>query len=460
MELKAKYQYTHFIYPFVVEDKNYISFINSLISKNKLWKMYVSESQNDEELYNFYLPYMRRFLFPTIFWSSEYKKQFKMMSNFKKANVVSKLSCVTFEYNLANIKTGSVEAKRFGEIDFDISKISLICFEPGICFLDIKTEIEYDDEFIDFNKILDFNHTFRNLTPRAIDKVNSSALIKAKNIDKIESIAKFIKSVTQGFETTDLEKIYYDKMFTYSYVCIKDWENPDDINKFENEFYKLQYVMESKSTAIFNKDFEKLKENTYSRWDYSKFGFSRESGIVMVSDKEKYDITRMPYMYEKTYLYMLLLAFYQRISLINFSQDLLKEDKTMVKTLKKRFTKFTNISWFSQITNSEHGMDVWRKWQQAFELHTLFEEVRKEYMEYYDFVVANGQERINQILMIMYAVSVIFTGLSIFMQYFSSKEILFLEPIVFILILMCILSYPLYKCLSYIKHKLESNKPF
>lgn len=460
MGLNAKYQYTHFIYPFVVEDKNYINFINSLITKNKQWRMYVSEQKNDEELYNFYLPYMRRFLFPTIFWSSEYKKSFKAMSNLRKSSIVSKLSCVTFEYNLSNIKTGSVEAKHFGEIDFDISKISLICFEPGICFLDIKTELEYDDELIDFNKILDFNHHFRNLTPRAIAKIDNKTVIKARNIDKIESIVKFIKSVTFGYETNDLEKIYYDKMFTYSYVCVDSWNKVEDFKNIENDFYKLQYVMDSKSTAIFDNEFSKLKENSYSRWQYSKFGFSKESGVVLVSDKEKYDITRMPYMYEKTYLYMLLLAFYQRISLINFSQDLLKEDKTMVKNLKSRFTRFTNISWFSQITNSEHGMDVWRKWQQAFELPSLFEEVKKEYMQYYDFVVANGQERINQILMIMYVVNITLSGLNMLIQYFNLKAITWLEPFVLALMALCILSYPVYICGSYIKHKLERNKKY
>ncbi len=460
MGLKAKYQYTHFIYPFVVEDKKYTNFISSLLSKSKQWKMYVSEHKNDEELYNFYLPYMRRFLFPTIFWSSEYKKIFKGMNILKKSNIVSKLSCVTFEYNLANIKTGSVTAKHYGEIDFDISKIALICFEPGICFLDIKTELEYDEELIDFNKILDFNHYFRNLTPRSISKIDQKNVIKAKNIDKIESIAKFIKSVTSDFETNDLEKIYYDKMFTYSYVCVDSWNKKDDFKNIENDFYKLQYVMESKSTAIFNNEFSKLKENSYSRWEYSKFGFSKESGVVLVSDKEKYDITRMPYMYEKTYLYMLLLAFYQRISLINFSQDLLKEDKTMVKTLKERFTRFTNISWFSQITNSEHGMDVWRKWQLAFELPSLFEEVRKEYMQYYDFVVANGQERINQILLIMYVVNITLSGLGMLIQYFDLKTVSWLEPFVLTMMAFCALSYPAYTCVSYIKHKLERNRKY
>ena len=68
------------------------------------------------------------------------------------------------------------------------------------------------------------------------------------------------------------------------------------------------------------------------------FGFSRESGVVFVSDKEKYDITRMPYNFEKRYLYMVLIALYQRISLINFSQNLMRQDKTAVKKLKKNLS--------------------------------------------------------------------------------------------------------------------------
>ena len=103
-------------------------------------------------------------------------------------------------------------------------------------------------------------------------------------------------------------------------------------------------------------------------------------------------------------------------------------------------------------------MDIWEKWQQAFELPTLFEEVRKEYVEYYDYVVANGQERINQILMIMYIVSITLSGLSMLMEYSNLKEMSWFEPFIVIMMIGCIISYPAYLCASYIKHKLERNK--
>lgn len=456
MSLKVKYQYTHFIYPFVVEERNYISFINSILN-NKDWNLKVHNYNDDKESYDFFLPYMRKFLFPTLFWDKLAEKNYKMMSEIKKALAISKLSCVTFEYKLDNIKNGSISNNRsYGAIQFDISNITLICFKSGICFFNIKTQIEDKEEFIDFDKILDFNYSFRNLSPRSNLNNKKVSKIKAKKIDKIENISIFIKSIISGFETDDIEKIYYDKMFTYSYVCVDSWENKNDIEKMKNDFFKFQYVMDSKSTALFNNDCKKLNENIYSRWEYSLFGFSIESGVVFVSDKEKYNITRMPYNFEKKYFYMLLLALYQRISLMNFSQELLKKDKTKIKSLNNRFTKFTHFSWFGQITNSEHGMDMWENWQNAFKLKELFEEVHKEYLEYSDYLRDNAESRLKIVLMLTYMVTIFFSGMSLLTQLFGLKGT-WIEPIIVVMMILAILSYPGYLVLGWIKHKLEKR---
>ena len=340
MSLNVKYQYTHFIYPFVVEDKDYNSFLASILKQDRDWTLCMHNYETDKESYDFFLPYMKRFLFPTLLWNSSNEKSFKKMTLPKRVETVARLSCATFDYQLDNIKTGSLSfSRQTGAINFDISSIKLIVFKGGICFLDIKTEIEEPDEFIDFNTLLDFNNSFRKLTPRGIGNLSRITKMKARNIDKIENIAIFIKSIISSFETKDVERIYYDKMFTYSYACVDEWKQEKDFDKIQNDFLKFQYVMSSKSSAIFNKNHKKLEESMYSRWQYYMFGFSKESGVVLVSDKEKYNITRMPYNFEKKYLYMLLLAFYQRIMLINFSQDLAKKDKSMARNLTNKFTK-------------------------------------------------------------------------------------------------------------------------
>ena len=457
MSLNVKYQYTHFIYPFVVERSEYTNFLSSILSQEKDWSLYVHNYETDKESYDFFLPYMKRFLFPTLFWNLDYEKQFKAMSLSKKVYNISKLSCITFDYQLSSIKTGSVElGRRFGEINFDISSIRLIVFKGGICFLDIKTEIEEPREYIDFNKLLDFNNSFRKLTPRGIGSLSKLTKMKARNIDKIENIAIFIKSIISGFETKDIEKMYYDKMFTYSYACVDDWKKENDFDTMKNDFLKFQYVMSSKSSAIFNKNCTTLYENMYSRWQYSMFGFSKESGVVLVSEREKYNITKMPYNFEKKYLYMLLLALYQRITLMNFSQDLAKKDKSMARSLTNRFTKFTHFSWFSEITNSENGMEIWENWVKAFKLKELFDEVHKEYIEYYDFVKSTGQERFNLVIMLTYVVNIAFSGISLFANLFNFREH-WLAPVILALMVTAMSSYPIFLISRWIKHKIENK---
>lgn len=448
MQIKAKYQYTHFLYPFVIENGKYPYFIESILKKTKDWSLTIHQYKSDEESYDFFLPYMRKFLFPTLFWDKNYIKKLKKEGIFRRSLELSKLSCITFKYNMSRIKKGSITDFDGKVINFDISDIRIICFEGGICFIDFKTQIDDKNELIDFDKILDFNHYFRNLTPRIKGNANNRIVENSKSID----IPKFIKNITSEFEVKSLDKMYYDKMFTYSYVCVDGWEKDSDFDKMKNDFYKFQYVMHSKSSAIFNKNCDKLTNNTYSRWQYSMFGFSKESGVVFVSDKEKYNITRMPYNFEKRYLYMVLISLYQRISLIGFSQNLMKQDKTAVKDLNRKLTRFTNSIWFGQITNSEHGMDIWKIWQDAFSLPELYEEVHKEYMEYYDYVVSNGQSRINVILMLLYLVSVIFSGMQMLTNIMDLENV---QIYIIIMIIVCALSYPAYLVLSWIKHKLE-----
>jgi len=454
MSLSAKYQYSHFIYPFLVEKNKYSSFISNLLNDEKNWKLKIHDHKEDEGTYNFFLPYMKKFLFPTLFWNNDFVKKYKAMSNSKKLSFVKKASCATFEFNLDSIKTGTDSKKRYGVIDFDIRSIKIICFEPGICFLDIKTEVEDDNENIDFDNILDFNSMFRDVTPRSSG--HSKFNIKARGIDNLNDIIIFIKSTISGFESDDLDKIYYDKMFTYSYVCLckEDWDEDTRFESLKNDFYKFQYVVDSKSSAIFNTNCDRLEENTYSRWKYSMFGFSRESGVVLVSEKEMYNITKMPHSFEKDYFYMLLLAFYQRMSLINFLQDILRNDKTMMPKLNSDLTKFTHFSWFSQITNSEHGMDIWKRWQKAFELPELYDEVHREYVEYYNTVVTSGQSKINIILIILYSASIVFAGLGIVVQLYDIKHT-WMEPLLIYSIILTSLSYPIYLVIRWLKHKLE-----
>ncbi len=245
-------------------------------------------------------------------------------------------------------------------------------------------------------------------------------------------------------------------MFTYSYVCLdeSEWNKEEDFLDLENDFYRFQYVSESNSQSKFNNECTRLIDNRYSRWQYSMFGFSNESGVVLVSEKENYNITKLPHYFEKVYIYMVLLALYQRIRLLNFSQELLISSKSRVTRMQNRLTEFVHCSWFSQITNSEHGTDIWRKWQESFCLPELFEEVHKEYQEYYEEIVSEGQNGINVVLMIVYILSTIFAGISIVLNNIDISGT-WMEPALFSSLLVAILCYPCYLIYKFINRKMR-----
>ena len=48
MELKMKYQYTNFIYPYIVEEKNYRKYLQKLLRNNKC-KPRFFEKEKDKE---------------------------------------------------------------------------------------------------------------------------------------------------------------------------------------------------------------------------------------------------------------------------------------------------------------------------------------------------------------------------------------------------------------------------
>ena len=107
---------------------------------------------------------MIKFLFPSLFWDKKYIKKFKTQGVFRRSLELSKTTCITFKYNMARIKKGSITDFDGKVINYDISDIKIICFEGGICIIDFKTQIDEKSELIDFNKTVNIPILIRNIT--------------------------------------------------------------------------------------------------------------------------------------------------------------------------------------------------------------------------------------------------------------------------------------------------------
>ena len=157
MELKTKYQYTYFIYPYIVSEKNYEKYIQRLL-KDKKYKMKVFEKEKDADLYEYFLPKVRN----TMFWSIEFDKyrlsKLNEIDKNMQATLLAKCPCVIFEYNIEKDIQG--KAGKQDGIFFNITNIEIICFNTGICFLNIKTALEGDNTLAN---VCNFNYKFRDI---------------------------------------------------------------------------------------------------------------------------------------------------------------------------------------------------------------------------------------------------------------------------------------------------------
>lgn len=423
------------------------------------WQLNVAENSIDLSTHAYFLPYVKKFLFPTLYWKNDFRTLFEKMTYKKKCETISNISCVKFNYKIEQSFVTDNNSNK-ADINFKIPRIELICFEPGICFLIIKAELDKEGDIYS-HEILDFNYKFRTINPRYLKKKKTEGIfLRNQEFKGLDDLSGFIDSLLYGYEDVEKENVYFDRLFTYSYMCLdeKEWNESRDLSEIINEFYKFQYVLPSEYGSTFDSDFKGVKDNTYTRWKYSIYGFSRESGVVFSSEREKFNSTKLPYYYENMYFYVFLLAFYQRIALILFSQELMGSGKKKIETLKNRFTKFTHFSWFSQITNSEQGMDVWKKWQKSFDLPALFDEVQKEYAEFYDYIVARGQERINLLLIVIYTISVFFSGLALLESFhIVNTNSSIVKMSVVILLGLTILIYPAYALFKAIGNQIWSK---
>ena len=132
MELKTKYQYTYFIYPYLIEEKDYQAYLYNLLKK-KNCKLKIFESKADVGIDSYFLPEVKE----EMFWSLDLKKdslkEYAKMDKKVKAAVLSQKNCNIFEYELSKEIQGKMENQ--DGIFFSIGKIQIICFQSLKCFL-------------------------------------------------------------------------------------------------------------------------------------------------------------------------------------------------------------------------------------------------------------------------------------------------------------------------------------
>ena len=369
MELKTKYQYTYFIYPFVVKENKYQKYLLKLL-KDERFYLKEFEKQKNIKMYQYFLPKIGEILFSGFSFSADKKTKLRDLPQETASAILAKNPCTIFEYRLKKDVQGKTDENG---IFFKSGKIELICFQSGICFLLLKTNIEGSNYFAD---VLNFNYKFRDLK-QTENVLNSYDKIKIQTdaFSDMNKLTEFIEEVTGSkFESMKLD-IDTDRFLTYSYVCIDQqaWNDEKPFSNIEYQFIKFSNFLSADDTV----SYEDKKNLEFSQWKYAKLGISKQGITLFTSDADMNNYTILPDDFENQYLYTYILNLYKKFYLKKIENDFQNINK--IKKARREFIDFTKKVWIQEITEDEAGSYFNYNITKVLDLDRFYMEIRNQY---------------------------------------------------------------------------------
>lgn len=398
MELKTKYQYTYFLHPFMVKENRYLKYILKLL-KNPNCKLKIFQKEKDIGIYNYFVPKIRNYMFSTFTFNKTKIKKFEELTLDTKAAILAKMPCVMFDYTFSKDIQGKVEEK--DGIFFTIQKIEIICFNTGICFLNIKTNTEDTDKFSD---VLNFNYKFRSITTEEDLNGYDNIKIQTDTFDDVKIIKSFIKQLTgqNQLETKNID-VDTEKFLTFSYTCVEQdcWNKEEDFNNIKPMYIKYAKILSNDNSILFNPEETKIMSN----WNYTKLAMTKAGTTLFASATEINNYTILPHEYENEYLYTYVLAVYMKIyiKLINLE---LKQGLN-VKSARKKFIDFTKNLWIQEATNDDIGTLYYHNLRTVLELDNLYLEAKNKYDILYKEMNIEKNTTANRVIILILIISLI-----------------------------------------------------
>ena len=369
MELKTNYQYTYFIHPFVIKEGKYQKYILKML-RDKDFKLKTFQKEKDLKVYQYFLPKTREFLFSSFSFGNSKLKKLEELPEETKAAIISKYPCNIFEYRIKKDIQGKVDDKK--GIFFTISKIEIICFETGICFLVIKTNIEDDNSF---TNVLNFNYKFRDINGEEGLHAYDNIRLQTNNFTSAETFRSFIRKITGS--NLDAMKLDIDteRFLTYSYICIDQeaWNSTSEFEKIAHHYIRFANVLPADNS----RKLEEEKITTISNWKYAKLALSKLGVMLFSSSEDMNNYTILPDEFENQYLYTYIINLYKKIYLKKIELKLKAQRK--VKKARKEFIEFTKNLWIREITDDEVGTMLNHRISETLELEKLYNQVKNKY---------------------------------------------------------------------------------
>lgn len=370
MELKTKYQYSYFIYPYVIDKLKYEKYLLKML-KDKHCKLKIFEKEKDLDLYMYFLPNVRDYIFPTFRYNKAQIKQLEKLDNQMKSKILSQNTCNIFEYTFEEELQGKIGQD--SGIFFDVRKIEVICFNTGICFLLLKTNIDEDK----FSNLLDFNYKFRDINSDYMSlKQYENIRLQTNSFKDIKDLSNIIDNITGPNINKNIMNIDTERFLVYSYACIEQdvWNDEVKFENIQGEFSKFINILPSMSQS----NYDNIKEEEiFKRIKFARIGISKQGTMLLTSAANTQNYTKLSNAYEQEYLYTYIFTLYKKLYMNKINLEFKNNCKKNIK--RKELIDFTKDIWIQEITNDNIGDSLSEKWELELELDKLYKNIKNKY---------------------------------------------------------------------------------
>lgn len=404
MELKTRYQYTYFIHTFLINQNRYNKYISKLM-KDTRFNLRIFRKESDLELYTYFLPRIRNFLFKTFEFNKEKINKIEALPFETQCAILSEYPSLTFEYDLKKDLQGKTVDEN--SIFFKIQKVGIVCFNTGICFLYLKTNIEESDRFSD---VLNFNYKFRDINQECANLKNYDNIrLQASYFEDIQQIKDFITDITGPNFNAMKINLNVERFYTYSYECIdqSSWNQNTSFESINNDFLRyIQILPNDKGMHVDENNSVKI----VSKDKFSKIGLSKLGVNLLSSDVDINNYTILPQEYENQYFYTYILALYLKVYLKKIDYDF-KTGKNIEKA-RKDFIEFTKKIWIQEITSEDFGSLLYHDMREVLELEESYNRIKNKYDILYRELKIEKTERMSVIIACILVVTLVFNILN------------------------------------------------
>lgn len=399
MDFKVKYQYTYFIYPYLIEEKKYQNYLYQLL-KNPKCKLKLFDRKKDVGIDTYFLPELKDKMFWSLEMSKSSIKQYETMDKKMRATMISKQACNIFEYEIEGDIPGKIGEK--DGIFFDIIKMEIICFNTGVSFLLIKTALSEGQQLSD---VLNFNYKLRSIVSKTEHSKQYEAIkIQTAKLNNMEEFSKLIEKIVGPNLEAKQINLDTDRLITYSYTCLDqaDWNEKVDIKLLEKEFEKYRKIKPAGEQI----EDVTLKEQSVYQEKYLYYGFSDNTTVLLTCDKNIKNYTTLPFSYENEQLYHYIFNIYKKIYLKKLNYQLQQNKKFEI--VKEKFLNFAKKDWIYEITNDEMGKTLEEHYAKEQTLMKNFEKLKQQYdILYKDYEIEKNKKSNKWILRIIVAMVIL-----------------------------------------------------